>query len=240
MSAAEASAAAVDKTEANSGTAVPKKYGFSVLISAVGKFFKSFGPLAIVIVTNAIVQAILISFGVAVGFSIGFLLLAVLSLVVLLWAFLTFNLVGLNSADGKSTIQELVAQGKAHWSKFVLWTLAFYVVVLLGLMFFPYAAIVFILIFPFVTLAAADGKSNPLKTNFQVIKKHWFRYLVTAIIFLIILLVSLLITAVVGFFVGGALGSVITWLYWGVFAAWYIIALALIYRSTPAGVTQES
>lgn len=240
MSAAEASATKLTTSTDNKSGAVSKKYGFSVLISAVGKFFKSFVPLAIVIVTNAVVQAILISFGVAVGFSIGFLLLAVLSLVVLLWAFLTFNLVGLNSAAGKSTIKELVAQGKQSGSKFVLWTVGYYVLVMLGLMFLPYAAIVFILIFPFVTLAAADCKSNPLKTNFKALKKHWFRYLITAIIFLVILIVSLFLTAVVGFFIGGALGSIITWLYWGVFASWYVIALALIYRSTPAGLEDAS
>lgn len=213
----------------------PRVYGFSVLVSAVGKFFKSIGPLALVIVTNAIVQGLLVSFGVAVGFSFGFLALAVVSLVILLWAYMSFTLIGLQSAEGKPTIKDLVAQGKKNWLGFTLTAIVLYVLVLLSMIFLPYLTLGIILIFPFVTLAAADGHSNPARINFLAIRQHWFRYLVTAVIFMIILGISLLLTAVTGFFIGGFLGSVITWLYWGVFAAWYTIALALIYRSTDVG-----
>ena len=102
-----------------------------------------------------------------------------------------------------------------------------------------YDGLVVLLVLPFVTLAAADDQRNPLAINFRVIGGRAVRYIVTAIILGIILVISNLLTSVNGFFIGGWLGALITWLYWGLLASWYLTALALIYRSTRAGAVKS-
>ncbi len=218
----------------------PLHYRYSVLITAIGRFFRAFVPFAIVIVFNALVQMTLIwIFDPLPGFNPAFIITCLISFVVLLWAFHALNVTALAAATGKANLSEVTKMG-ANWLMFSVWSVAMYVLVLIGIIINTGIGLLVLLVLPFVTLAAADGKRNPLLVNFKVIGERFIRYLITAIILGAILIISTVLSAVNGFFIGGNLGSIIVWLFWGVAAAWYLSALALIYRSTNAGAAQET
>jgi hypothetical protein len=217
----------------------PLHYRYSVLITAIGRFFRGFIPFAAVIVFNAIVQMVLIwIFDPLPGWNAPFIITTVISFVVLLWAFHALNVTALAVATGKTDVSTVAKSGK-NWLTFSLWSVAVYFLVLLGMIVNSWLPLVVLAILPFVPMAAADGKRNPIVTNFKVIGERWLRYVITAIILGALLVFSTLMSAVNGFFIGGNLGSVIVWLFWGVTAAWYLNALALIYRSTNTGAENE-
>lgn len=213
-----------------------KAYRFSVLLTGIGRLFRSFVPLTVVIVVNALVQAILIGlFDPQPTLTIGFALLTIVSLVFLVWGLFCFNIVALEGATGKPRLSSVFRRSITEWTWFLVWAFVIYVFVVVGLLISSYLAAAIVLLFPFVTLAAADRKRNPLKTNFLVLAGRPWRYLFAAIIFLPLLGLSAFFTSMNGFFVGGGIGSFITWIYLGVIGAWYMNALGLIYRSTVAG-----
>ncbi len=214
----------------------PLHYRFSVLVTAVGRFFRGFVPFVVVILVNAVIQTALIAaFDPEPGWSAVFILTLIVSFVVLAGSFYLLNLTALGVATGKVSLTSIVPRGVEQWGRFVLWSVVMYLLVLVGLIVNTTLALVVLLIFPFVTLAAADDKKNPLAINFRVIGGRPIRYIITAIILGVILVLSNVFTSVNGFFIGGWQAALITWLYWGVFASWTLAALALIYRSTLAG-----
>ncbi len=214
----------------------PLHYRFSVLVTAVGRFFRGFVPFVVVILVNAVIQTALIAaFDPEPGWSAVFILTLIVSFVVLVGSFYLLNLTALGVATGKVSLTSIVPRGVEQWGRFVLWSVVMYLLVLVGLIVNTTLALVVLLIFPFVTLAAADDKKNPLAINFRVIGGRPIRYIITAIILGVILVLSNVFTSVNGFFIGGWQAALITWLYWGVFASWTLAALALIYRSTLAG-----
>lgn len=217
-------------------TKKPQYYRFSVLITAIGRLFRSFVVLLVVIVANAVVQAALIAiFQPVPGVSLTFILTLLISLAFLVWGFYCFNLVALEGATGKPSVKSIFSPTAGQWAWFILWAAILYVIVVAGLIIDPYLAIAALVLLPFVSLAAADGNRNPIVTNFKVMWQRILRYLSVAIIFTPIVILSLLFTSINGFFIGHALGSFITWIFWGVLGAWYLNALGLIYRSTYAG-----
>ncbi len=218
----------------------PKPYGFSVILTGFGRLFRSFLSLVVVIVANAVVQALLVAvFDPQPALTALFFVLLVISVAFFAWSFYSFNLIALEGATGKARLSNILRRTAREWGWFILWAFIMYVLVLAGLIVNTYLAIAFIILLPFVTLAAADGNRNPLKTNFQVMGRRIWRYIITAIIFLPLLGISLLFTSVNGFFIGGGIGSFITWLYWGLIGAWYLNVLGLIYRSTDAGMVTD-
>ncbi|NQU38029.1 MAG: hypothetical protein HQ526_10605, partial [Actinobacteria bacterium] len=77
-------------TEATPETSTDSKplvYRYSVLITAIGRFFRGFVPFALVIVFNALVQMVLIwIFDPLPGWNAPFIFTALVSFIVLLWA----------------------------------------------------------------------------------------------------------------------------------------------------------
>ena len=218
----------------------PLHYRFSVLITAIPRFFRGIVPFAAVIVVNALIQALLVgAFNPQPGWSAVFILTLAISFAALVGSFYIMNLTALAVATGKPNLGSIFARSGSQWGKFVLWAVVVYLFVLIGLILNTYVAFVVLLVFPFVTLAAADDKKNPFAINFRVIGGRAIRYIITALILGVILILSNLFTSVNGFFVGGWQGAIITWLYWGVYASWVLTALALIYRSTIAGASAE-
>lgn len=214
----------------------PLHYRFSVLLTAIPRFFRGIVPFVAVIIVNAIVQGLLIAaFNPQPGWSFEFIATLAISFVVLVGSFYFMNLTALSVATGKADLGAIFARSGSQWGRFVLWSVVMYLLVLIGLIINTGVALVVLLVLPFVTLAAADDKKNPLAINFRVIGGRFIRYLITVIILGVILVLSNIFTSVNGFFVGGWQGAIITWLYWGVFASWTLTALALIYRSTNAG-----
>ncbi|MFA7266003.1 MAG: hypothetical protein WC054_06790 [Candidatus Nanopelagicales bacterium] len=218
----------------------PQHYRFSVLLTAIPRFFRGIVPFVAVIVVNALVQALLVgAFNPQPGWSATFILTLAISFFVLVGSFYFMNLTALSVATGKASLGSIFARSGSQWGKFVLWAVVVYLLVLIGLILNTYVAFVVLLVFPFVTLAAADDKKNPIAINFRVIGGRAVRYIITALILGVILILSNFFTSVNGFFVGGWQGAIITWLYWGVYASWVLTALALIYRSTIAGATAD-
>lgn len=218
----------------------PRPYGFSAILTGFGRLFRSFLSLVLVIVANALVQAVLVAaFDPQPALNPLFFVLLLISVAFFVWSFYSFNLIALEGSTGKPRFANIFRRTAREWGWFILWAFIMYVLVLAGLVVSTYLAIAIIILLPFVTLAASDGNRNPLKTNFRVMGRRIWRYLVTAVIFLPLLGISLLFTSVNGFFIGGGIGSFITWLYWGVVGAWYLNTLGLIYRSTDAGMVTE-
>lgn len=219
--------------------AKPLHYRYSVLITAIGRFFRGFVPFAVVIAFNALVQMVLIwIFDPLPGWNAPFIIATVISFVVLLWAFHALNVTALAVATGKTSLIAVAKSGK-NWLAFSLWTVAMYVLVLIAMFVSTWLALAVLAILAFVPMAAADGKRNPIVTNFKVIGERWLRYVITAVILGALLVFSTLMSGINGFFIGGNLGSIIVWLFWGITAAWYLNALALIYRSTNTGAETE-
>ena len=228
----------------DSASAKPLYYRYSVLLTAISRFFRGFIPFAAVIVFNAIVQMVLIwIFDPLPGWNAPFIIATIISFVVLLWAFHALNVTALAVATGKTHLREVAKSGK-NWLAFSLWSVAIYVLVLIGMIVGTmiagaWVALAVLAILPFVPMAAADGNQNPVVTNFKIIGERWLRYVVTAVILGALIVINNLMKVANGFFIGGNLGSVILWLFWGVIAAWYLSALALIYRSTNAGTNNS-
>lgn len=247
----------------DSAATKPLYYRYSVLLTAISRFFRGFIPFAAVIVFNAIVQMVLIwIFDPIPGWNAPFIIATIISFVVLLWAFHALNVTALAVATGKTHLREVAKSGK-NWLAFSLWSVAIYVLVLIGMIVgttiagaWPaladfggigvgtmisgaWLALAVLAILPFVPMAAADGNQNPVVTNFKIIGERSLRYVVTAVILGALIVIHNLMKVADGFFIGGNLGSVILWLFWGVIAAWYLSALALIYRSTNAGTNNR-
>lgn len=228
----------------DSAATKPLYYRYSVLLTAISRFFRGFIPFAAVIVFNAIVQMVLIwIFDPIPGWNAPFIIATIISFVVLLWAFHALNVTALAVATGKTHLREVAKSGK-NWLAFSLWSVAIYVLVLIGMIVGTmiagaWLALAVLAILPFVPMAAADGNQNPVVTNFKIIGERSLRYVVTAVILGALIVIHNLMKVADGFFIGGNLGSVILWLFWGVIAAWYLSALALIYRSTNAGTNNR-
>lgn len=228
----------------DSAATKPLYYRYSVLLTAISRFFRGFIPFAAVIVFNAIVQMVLIwIFDPIPGWNAPFIIATIISFVVLLWAFHALNVTALAVATGKTHLREVAKSGK-NWLAFSLWSVAIYVLVLIGMIVGTmiagaWLALAVLAILPFVPMAAADGNQNPVVTNFKIIGERSLRYVVTAVILGALIVIHNLMKVADGFFIGGNLGSVMLWLFWGVIAAWYLSALALIYRSTNAGTNNR-
>lgn len=222
--------------EAMATTEKPLNYRFSVLFTAIARFFRGFSLFAVIILVNAAVQTALVGFFDPVPeLSAIFIITVLISFVVLVASFYFLNLTALTVATQKPKFSTVFKRSAGQWGRFVAWSVIMYVLVLLGLIVNTYLGLAVLLVLPFVTLAAADDQRNPLAINFRVIGGRAVRYIITAVILGIILVISNLLTSVNGFFIGGWLGALLTWLYWGLLASWYLTALALIYRSTRAG-----
>ncbi|MEI8080575.1 MAG: hypothetical protein WCI74_01860 [Actinomycetes bacterium] len=213
-----------------------KYYKFSVLITGIGRFFRAFVPLIVVIIINAVIQALLVIPNYTVGLSAGFIATVIVSFVVLVWSFGLLNAAALNAATpGRVSIGSTFATLGAHFWLFVLWAVIEYLLVMAGLILYTYGAFVVLLVTPFITLAAMDGQKVAIVANFKAIGGRPIRWIITTLILGVILVISYLLTAVNGFFINGFLGSIITWVYWGIFASWVLASYAALYRSTKVG-----
>lgn len=225
-----------DSVSVAPATGQAKFFGFSVLVSGVGRFFRAFVPFAIVIIVNAIIQALLVLPNYTVGLSAGFIATCIVSAVVMIVSFALLNAAALDAATpGRVSIGQAFATCRAHFWLFLLWAVIEYLLVLIGMILYTYPALLVLLLTPFVTLAAMDGKRNAIGANFRAIGARPGRWLITTLILGVILIVSYLLLAVNGFFIAGFLGSIIAWLYKGVFASWVLASYAALYRSTKVG-----
>ncbi|MGB2970659.1 MAG: hypothetical protein WBB77_12060 [Candidatus Nanopelagicales bacterium] len=217
-----------------------KYYGFSVIFAGIRGLFRGFLPFLVVIVVNAIVQAVLIgTLNALPGFNPSFIISLIIS-VASLWIGLYFLCqTALATPFGRVSLGQGTRLHGRGLLTFTVWVVVLYAVLMVLLILYVPLGLLWLVVTPFTVLAAADAKANAIGANFRVIGSRFFRWLITIIILSILLLFVYLIQVAFGFFIGSWLGSGLGWIVNGVIAAWFLSSLAALYRSTPVGRRQE-
>lgn len=213
----------------------PRPYGWSVLASACVRWWRGTVVLLLVIIINAAIQAALIAASPASGTSPLAALLALVSGIALLVAASVVVTTALLTAAGRVGVKVAFAKTRAHFWLFCLWSIAWLIVVTVGLMLHTWPGVLIAAVTPFVGIAAADGRRNALGANFRAIGSRFGRYFVTLIISGVILLVFHLLATANGFFIGGTAAAFILWTCLGLVGTWLVVGWSLLYRATKVG-----
>lgn len=213
---------------------LPRHYGFSVLLTGFARLFKQPTAFAAVIVFNAIVQMALTLWTPIISASWQFAASALISLISLLLSFSWICRLALATVDGKMTFSELLRHTPVNLGRFVLWVLAELVLifVLAALGFWP--GLLFMLVIPFVALAAIDGKS-PVAANFTAIRERFGRYLTVMAWWILVMVVSDVLLGLGAITLPEWALAFFGWIYKGIIGAWLTTAFAVLFRSTRAG-----
>ena len=212
-----------------------RQYGFSSLLSALGRMWRGTGPALVAIVVNALVQSLLTYWNASIGMNFPFIVSLVISFVVLVVCVGLLARTALDSVTGKVGLSQAVAGTRAALPSIVLWLTVMVLLVTLGVLIRPLVSWLIVAILAFVPLAAADGKRNALGVNFKALGERWGRWLITVVFVIIIAAVMFLLNTVNVLFVKGFPASLIGWLGLGLVAWWILTAWAEIYRSTKVG-----
>ncbi len=215
--------------------AVPKKYGFSALLTGLARMWRGTAPALIVIIVNAIVQAVLVFWNAGVGLNAPFIISFIISLAVLLVSFAVLSRTALEAVDGKVSLSGAMSSTTPILGNFVLWSVVLFVLVTIGFMIYPFLGLLVAWLLAFLAPAAADGQRNAIGANFRALKDRWGRWLITSILLTIGGLIMFLLMAVNVFFIHGFMASLIGWLVLGLVAWWLLTAWSAIYRSTKVG-----
>ncbi|MEI6622288.1 MAG: hypothetical protein WCP28_10315 [Actinomycetes bacterium] len=216
--------------------AAPKQYGRSVLATACARYWRAWQVFLLVLVVNVVIQPLLTTLpGVPSLTSARFMVTALVSYAVLLFSFGFLICAALLVPNGKAGIGATWARLKANLGGFVVWTVAWTVVVTLGLSLWVYPGLVILILTPFVPIAAAAGHKNPFKANFQAIWARKGRFVVTLIITLAFFLALQVIVALFNWLVTGVPAYAIGWFILCLVGPWLLTAFVLLYLSTPVG-----
>ena len=210
-------------------------YRHSVLIAGLRGLGRAWLPLLIAVVVNALLQGLLTIPSQPTPTSWAFIGLGVVSLVVLLIAFAVITASALESVEGHVSFGAAMGRIRSHWLSFTIWTVLVIAAVMLGLLVYIVPGMIVAFLAVFGPLAAMDGRGDALLANLRAIGNRPGRWLITGLIMALFVGVAWLIAALSGFFVGGAAGSIVVWLVFGVIASWFQCAWAVLYRSTPPG-----
>jgi hypothetical protein len=206
-------------------------YRFSVLATAFVRMWRAWRILLPVVVVNALVQAALLIPGLMPYLSVAFGIASLLSFVVLVFAFGAVTAAMLQAAQGTVDYRWVWEALRARWLSLLLWSLALVIALTIGLSLYVLPGFAVLAATPYLLLAVVDGRSRPLRVNFQTIGARWGRWLVTIGVLGILCLIMWVLALVDSLFVGGASGSLIGWIVLGLVAGWFICTWALIYQS---------
>lgn len=186
-----------------------------------------------VILVNALLQTALISPGIHPEISLGFIALALISYAALVFSFVLVvqELLRVISDDSRTGLLASVTNASRRFLPVLLWSLACTVLITMGLALYVLPGLALIALIPFLLIAAVDSQRNPVKVNFQVMTRRFWRWLLTVLIIGILCGVLWLLATVNAFFIAGPLGAFIAWVAYGLIAAWFTAVWALIYRS---------
>lgn len=186
-----------------------------------------------VILVNALLQTALISPGIHPEISLEFIALALISYAALVFSFVLVvqELLRVISDDSRTGLLASVTNASRRFLPVLLWSLACTALFSVGLALYVLPGLALIALIPFLLIAAVDSQRNPVKVNFQVMTRRFWRWLLTVLIIGILCGVLWLLATVNAFFIAGPLGAFIAWVAYGLIAAWFTAVWALIYRS---------
>lgn len=211
-----------------------KTYRISALASALVRMRRGWTVIVPVLIVNALVQAVLVRPQVGVDQWPALVALGLASFVAFAIAYGLVGVTALRVADGPVAWRGAVAGLRASAVRYSLWVVAFALAVLIGFALYAIPGYVVLVVTPFLLLAALDGRRNPLETNFRVIGRRFWRWLVTTVVTGLVVVMGWLLVGVTNFFVRGVAASLAVWLVAGFVLAWFTTAWALIYRSAMA------
>jgi hypothetical protein len=218
---------------------LPKKYGFSALLTGCAKMWHGVLAAMVFIVLNAVIQSVLTWWNPQSGLNAAFIIAFAVSIVSMLVTFAVISRVSLDSISGRVSLGQALSGARAQLVHFALWVVVQWLAITVGLLiYWPLGALVAVLT-PFLPLAAIDGRANPIRANFSALKDRWGRWLITAVLIALGYLIWFLLMAVNVFFVKGFPASLIVWLVGGILGWWLLTAWAAIYRSTTVGAVPD-
>lgn len=225
----------IDSAVASTPVPVFRKYGHSVMFSAFGVAIRNLPAFGIAILLNAIIQALLVISDPIPSFSFGFLLVAAVSYLAMLFNLGWICSVALGAVGQEAGIGAAAARMRERLGPFVGWSVGLSLAAIVGLLLSVFPGIIVVAITPFVLLAVIAGTGSPLAANFRAIKQRFGRCLITAIIQAFILFIVYILAAVNTLLVAGAAAAFIYWIVLGFLLCWFMGAWALIFRNTSAG-----
>lgn len=208
-----------------------KTYRFSCLASGFVRMWRAWAVVIVVVVVNALLQALLIWPPFTYGSGVWTTISAVVSGIVMWIAFGLVAAGALKVADGPVSLRDAASTLRSHARAYLIWSLVWFVAVVIGLALFVVPGVVVIALTPFLALAVLDGQGNPLKANFTALGRKWGRWLVTTVIVVLVLVLAWNVSGFTAFFLRGPLATALIWLVGGWLLAWFLTAYGLIYRS---------
>ncbi len=208
-------------------------YRVSSLAFAFVRMWRGWRVVVPVIVLNALIQALLIWPPFTYGSGAWTMLSAVVSAIVLAAGFAAITASSLRVADGQVHWSEIAPAIRENAIRYLIWILAWGIAVAIGLALFVIPGIVIIALTPFLAMAVLDGRANPPRANFEVIRARPGRWLITIVIVLLLGVICWGIAGFTVFFVRGPIATLLIWLVGGWLVTWFVTAFGLVYRGAP-------
>lgn len=207
-------------------------YGFSALLSGLGKMWRAIVPAVVFIVISAVVQAALVSWNPQVDGSPAFIAALVGSVVMALLLGAVLSAGAYESAAGKAGFSVVLARVRSRFGRFAVWVIVQAVLIGLAWLVSPFLGAVVAWLLVYVPIAAvSDDDGNPVVNNFRAIGRHPIRWVITGIIIAFLLTLGFVLAALNTFFISGVVASALTVAVGGLFSWWYLTAWACLYRS---------
>lgn len=218
---------------------VARTYRISALASGFVRMWRGWQVVIPTVIANAILQGGLAVIPSSAGDATS-LLLGLLSAVVFLIAYGLTLSCAVQVADATVGWTRAVARLRSRGLPFVLTTIGFGIVVLVGLAIFTIPGWLVLSIGVFVPTAAMAGPGNPVRRGLATIRRRPGRWLVTILITALIVLIGSYLMGITAFFIRGFAAATLVWLVGGLLIAWLTTAFALIYRDAWGPSTSSS
>jgi hypothetical protein len=208
-------------------------YRVSALGSAAVRMWRAWSVIVPAIAANAIAQALLALPAYTYG-SLAVPLTAVGSALALLVAYGIVIAAALEATEGPVAWSRTWTRVRTHGLRYAIWAGLLALVAIVGFAIFTVPGVIVLALTPFLLPAALDGANNPLRANFDTIRRRFWRWLVTVVIAGALLVVAIIAAGFTTFFARGALAALIVWVIGGLLIAWLTVAWTLIYRDARA------
>ena len=213
----------------------PRRYRRSALVAGVRGTWRGRRVVLPAVVLGAVAQALLVLPDPVPGQSSNAGVLAAASFVVLLVSAALLCASALESVDRPVRWAPTLARARRSALWFTVWFVVWVVVAAVGAALWTWPGLLWLALAPYLLLAASDGRRGAVVADLRALLARPGRWLLTTVLVGAVCGLAWLLGAVTGFFVGGAVGSALTWFWWGLLGAWFLATWAAVYRSTPVG-----